>query len=464
MVSPARRKSTTTAYAFIGKVYADQATKGRKTARLVHFAISPARTTSPMARQHTLAIISPTMNNRSSGLTDDDRQDYLQRALRAADWFVNSQIRSERPWVGDHCRFLYYYYMPEKKMVPGLNWTHGRAQFVLSEAYRITKDFRYLESMELGARFMRALQPLDPYYPLTYGSIREEIPQAQHGGVLDGAQAASGFLGLYHATGNPDYLRRARAFCEFLLRTWKQDAGLPAAARYFPSEEILYGTGVYSGIHQASAIPLWHLYQITGEKQFLPVVVDAADRILRCQRADGGINCVEDIRSVPNLPFNHHWGLGDGDDKYLVRNDDGIVVVVLAAHKITGDRKYLDAMVRYADWTIANEPHERPFNAFGIQAANVYDIGQVAGKDYLPWIMANLKKHCLDLQVTGTGDPKADGGFRGEDEEGDAGIFGGTSMDYVPTRNTCYMAGLLFRLSGQGTGAGFSVFGWPTKS
>jgi len=53
---------------------------------------------------------------------------------------------------------------------------------------------------------------------------------------------------------------------------------------------------------------------------------------------------------------------------------------------------------------------------------------------------------------------RADGGFCGEDEEGDAGIFGGKATDYVPTRNTCYMAGLLFRLSGEGTGTGFSVF------
>ncbi|KKL99283.1 hypothetical protein LCGC14_1815970 [marine sediment metagenome] len=50
-------------------------------------------------------------------------------------------------------------------------------------------------------------------------------------------------------------------------------------------------------------------------------------------------------------------------------------------------------------------------------------------------------------------------GCRGEDEEGDTGVYGGDSLDYVVTRTTCYSAGTLFRLSGQGTGAGFSVFG-----
>ncbi len=392
-------------------------------------------------------------------ISDKDRTEYLARALKAADWFVNAQFRGERVWMGDNCRFLYYYYRPEKKMVPGLNWTHGRAQFVLSEAYRITGEKKYVESMELGARYMRALQPLDPYYQITYGSIREEIPQAARGGVLDGAQAASGFLALYHATGNPDYLRRGRAFCEFLRRTWRPDKGLPVWAEYFP-ERIEYERESMGCIHQASAIPFWHLYNVTGEGQFLPPLIDAADRVLRCQRDDGGVNYIEDIRTVKKVPFNHHWGLGEGDEKYLLRNDDGIVVVVLAAYRITNDRKYLDAMVRYADWTITNEPHERPYNAFGIQAANVFDIGKVAGKDYTPWILDHLKKHCLEMQVSGTGDPKADGGFCGEDEEGNAGIFGGVAKDYVPTRNTCYMAGLLYRLSGEGTGAGFSVFGW----
>lgn len=395
-------------------------------------------------------------------ISDADRSMYLDRALKAADWFVNAQVKTARPWMADHGRFVYYYYMPEKKYVPGLNWTHGRALFVLSEAYHITGNAKYLTSMELGARYVRALQPMDPYYPVTYGVFHEEIPQAPWGGILDGAQAASGLMMLYHVTGNNDYLRRARAFCDFLTRTWRADVGLARGVR-FVEETVEYMTKVSHCIHHASAIPLWHLYNITGEGQYLPVLIDAADRILRCQRADGGINYIDDIATEPNVPLNHHWGLGEGIDKYLLRNDDGVVVVVLAAYKATGDKKYLDAMVRYADWTIVNEPHERPFNAFGIQAANVLDIGAVAGKDYTAWVLDHLDKHCLKMQVSGTSDPCADGGFCGEDEEGNAGIFGGVATDYVPTRNTCYMTGVLYRLSGRGTGSGFSVFGFPGK-
>jgi hypothetical protein len=401
---------------------------------------------------------------KKAAATAKDAKDLLARALRAADWFVNAQIKCPRVWMSDHGRFLYYYFMPEKREVPGINWTHGRALFVLTDAYRATGDKRYLESMEMGARYLRALQPLDPYYPITYGSIREEIPQSPWGGVLDGAQAASGFLMLHTVTGDSDYLRRGRAFCDFLLRTWRPDKGLATKAGYYPEKiEYLSDATPWACIHHASAIPLWHLFKITGEGQYLPPLVHAADRILECQRADGGINFVSDIRAVGEPPLNHHWGLGQGDERFLLRNDDGIVVVVLAAHQVTGDRKYLDAMVRYAEWTMANEPHERPFNAFGVQANNVLDIGKAAGKDYSAWVLDNLDKHCLKLQAAGTGDPKADGGFRGEDEEGNAGIFGGVAADYVPTRNTCYMTGLLYRLSGAGQGAGFSVWGLKQK-
>jgi len=89
---------------------------------------------------------------------------------------------------------------------------------------------------------------------------------------------------------------------------------------------------------------------------------------------------------------------------------------VPAAYRITSDRNYLDAMVRYTKWIMANEPHERPFKAFGIQAANVLDIGQEAGLDFSDWVLDHVQKHCPNLQVSGSGDPRADGGFRGEDE------------------------------------------------
>ena len=385
----------------------------------------------------------------------------LKRGLKAADWFVNSQVRVEKGWRADQGCFLYYYFMPEKKWIPGINWTHGRALFVLAEAYQITGEERYLESAELGARFIMALQPMDPALTSTHGAISEQTPNCGWGGVLDGAQAASGMLMLYRVTGHPEYLRRGRAFCDFLVRNWDEKLTFPHQAQFFP-EKVIYRADDPDAVftmHWATAIPLWHLYQITGERRYLPIVAKSADHILSAQRPEGCFNFVPDPSKVGPPRLNHHQGLGEGDEKFILRNDDSIVVPVLAAHQATGDDKYLDAMVRYADWTVENEPHERPYCAFGLQAANLLDIGKAAGKDYSAWVEKNLEANCFARQVEGTGDPKADGGFRGEDEEGDAGVFGGQATDYVPTRNTCYMALLLFRLSGKGHGSGFGVYG-----
>ncbi len=392
-------------------------------------------------------------------LSAKDQKRFLNHALKAADWFVNSQLKVVKgSWDGNNGRFLYYYFMPKKLWVPGINWSHGRALFTLTDAYNITKDPRYLQSAEIGARYIRALQPLDPTYSVTYGAITERIPQENMSGFLDAAQAASGMLMLHRVTGNADYLRRGKAFCDMIVRHWREDIGMPSYATFYP-EQIHYSSEPIDTIHQAIAIALWHAFNLTGEGAYVKVIVDAANRILAAQRSDGGINAIPDIRAIEALPFNHHWGLGEGDDRYLLRNDDGIVTVALAAYKLTGDRKYLDSMVAYAEWTMANEPHERPYNAFGIQANNVLDIAKVAGKDYTSWVLDHVEKRCLAIQMLDSGDPMADGGFRGEDEEGNAGIFGGKALDYVVTRTTCYMAGTLFRLSGQGTGTGFSVFG-----
>jgi len=395
----------------------------------------------------------------STRLSARDRTAYLHRAIKAADWYVNTQLGHHRPdWNADRGRFLYYYFMPDGRYVPGINWTQGRALFVLTEAYRLTSQKKYREAAELGAAYVAALQVLDPHFKKTVGAIKETTPQANVGGMLDGAQAASGLLMLEKVTRDPRYLRRGRAFCDYLLRNFSPHKGLPWLARFEPVEEVEYDKKGHC-MAQCTAIPLWHLYRRTGDPRYLKPVLWAADFILRCQRDDGAIYYLQDPHAFPKPKMNHHEGRGTGDDIYVIRNDDAIMVVVLAAHLATRSPKYIDAAVRYADWIVKNGPLARPLCAFPIQCNNLLDIGRVAGQDYSEWVLDNLQDHLLDLQVLKSSDPKAHGGFRGEDEENEGGIFGGTSYDYVTNRMTCYSAGTLFRLSGKGTGAGFSVFG-----
>ncbi len=430
------------------------------------------------------------------GLSEKDRQFYLDAALRAADWFVAGQLCQYRPmaaqgdsrqwrdndvlpgggdasvswtegkgrmWDANRGRFPYYYFMPDGRHVPGLSWTQGRGIFVLADAYKITGDSRYLETAEFAADYIASLQFVDPHFPQVRGAIREHTPTGAWAGSLDAAQAASALILLTKVGGDKRWLARGREFCDYLMRHFDEDRGMPRKASIWPEEIVEFGdtSQIFFGIGQCAAIPLWHLFKLTGEKKYLRPLIVGADIALSLQRSDGAMNCYVDITDKKPPSLNHHWGAGEGDDRFLVQNDDGLVTLILAAHEATGDKKYLDAAVAYMRWIITNTPAERPYCVFPVWANNVLDVGKVSGEDHSDWVLDHLQSRLLDLQVTEaiSADPKALGGFRGEDEEGDSGVFGGVGTDYVVTRTTCYAAGTLFRLSGKGTGAGFSVFG-----
>ncbi|MCG3180158.1 MAG: hypothetical protein BIFFINMI_02515 [Phycisphaerae bacterium] len=429
-------------------------------------------------------------------ISETDRKAHLGRALAAADWFVHTQQGQWRPYEDDRLvwddhyftsetfeghrdkskswsdsrgiafntnrgRFLYYYYLPDGRFVPGLNWTMGRALFVLSDAYKITGDEKYRQSAEFGAKYIESLVVTDPHYDQCLGAIRELIPQGIVSGMLDAAQAASALILLEKLTGQSNWLRLGRMFCDFLLRHWTPERGLPSKAILWPQQKIEFGDFARSCIHYCTIIPLWHLYRRTGEKKYLTPVLWAADQVVENYQLENGALATLPVAALdkakPPSP-NHHHGIGEGRDKFLLRNDDSILTVVLAAWLETGDRKYLDSANAYVRWTVSAPAIQPPYCVFPIQANNVLDVAAAGGEDHIDWVLANLPR-LLALQVAGTGNPLADGGFRGEDEQGEGGVFGGKSMDYVVTRVTAYAAGTLYRLSGRGTGAGFSAWG-----
>jgi len=266
----------------------------------------------------------------ASSISEQDRKVCLEKALKAADWFVNSRYQGDHRFDANNGRCLYYHFMPERRSLPGINWSHGRAMFVLAEAYKISGDDKYLEAARGCGRFVRALQQLDPARPVSYGVFAEESPTCGFAGMLDGAQAASGLLMLHEVSGDEGCLRGGRAFCDFLVRNWREGAALPGQVRFDPDNVHSSAAVVTKCMHHCTAIPLWHLHRITGEACYVPPLLDAADRILKCQRPEGPFNFVEDTDGVELPAPNHHEGYGDGDERYILRNDDGIVTVVTA--------------------------------------------------------------------------------------------------------------------------------------
>lgn len=390
-------------------------------------------------------------------LSASKKKEFLDRFLLAADWFKNTQLGEYRPhWNADRGRFLYYYYKKDGRYIPGINWTQGRAISILAEAYKITKNKSYLESAELGARYLIALQQMDPYYPNVVGVFKEETPQGERGGILDGAQAAASFLFLYDVTKNKDYLRRAQAFCDFGVKHFNSKMGLPSKVLFYPKVEVKHLWR--ETIHWCGAIAFWHLYQIKKKPEYRKVILTSVDRMLENQIDNGAFLHIKNKEPILPKP-NHHHGYGEGLERLLLRNDDGLITLILAAYRITKSSVYKNACLKYAEWLLENGAMKRPYCSFPIQASTLLDIGAEFKQDYSPWVLERLDKQLLKLQVTKTKDKKALGGFCGEDEEGDTGVFKGNTLDYVTTRMTCYCAGTLLRLSGKGNGAIFSVNG-----
>ena len=398
-------------------------------------------------------------------ISETDKIQYLERFTKAANWFANSQlidVHYKNAWNSERGRFMYQYHMPSKQYVPGINWTQGRGLFVLTEAMKLANTPELTEAAYRAYRFVSALQITDPYYAQVHGAIKECASQGSLCGTLDGAQAASGLLLYAHVTGDPDAQRRGQAFCDFLLRNFDDNLGCPASAELYPepSVESFSGYG-QNAIGQCAAIPCWHLYCTTGDKKYLKPILWGADYVLECQRADGALHNVKDISKVEPATPDHHEGRGEGDERYVLHNDDGIATLMLSAYLATKDKKYLDCMVGYADWITTQPVEERPYCAFPVRANTLLDVGKFTGKDYSPWVLDHLDKHLLQLQVLDSDDPNAQGGFLGEDEQDEGGVFGGTSLEYVTTRMTCYAAGTLLRLSGKGLGFGFSPLSIP---
>ncbi len=84
---------------------------------------------------------------------------------------------------------------------------------------------------------------------------------------------------------------------------------------------------------------------------------------------------------------------------------------------------------------------------------------QTGRKDYLDWVLDNLKAGLLNLRIT---DRKSEdhGAFKGEDEPA-KWYYGGQQDEYTNMRTNAYAAMMLFKLADpKNWCAGYSAFGW----
>lgn len=359
-------------------------------------------------------------------------EDLIQRILWAGDWFVRAQCRMRRPyWDANHGRFPYNTHLPTGRTVWGLNWSCARGIMVLIAADQLRPDERYMEAARAAAEYIELLQVLDPRRESEHGAIREEVPQSRQMNMRDQAEAASAMLYLGVYLGEPRLVDNARLWAEWYLdKAVDPSTGWPCMHRE-PDGTWTRGNQYFL---MANGLCLYHLGKRTGNERYLREgVLRPADYALaHCFHATGALKMGEQT----------------------VFNEDGAIITLMAAHRLSGDQRYRRAVERHMELVMDLSLPVPSYSGLGSLLICAAEMARVW---HSPSALAYIGKalpHLLVLQITDSQAAER-GAFIGEDESPEW-YSGGTHADYVTTRATAYGALALARIEGSVVTGGYS--------
>lgn len=375
-----------------------------------------------------------------------------EAGLNGARWFVNSQVRMQKPyWDANHGRFIYTRHLPSKATVLGLNWTQGRGIFCLLAAWELTGDPVFLETAIRAGNYIKILQIYDaPENQRRQFAIREQVPQSWESAPRDASEACLALLFLYRATRDKSYLKHAADYETWFSRNVWNDERWPV------NFVTLTSTGRDLSVRsfQAGNAPIfYYLYLATGKKRYLRDLVRMADQtIARFIHADG---------SIRSGKIDPHHTLGSGE----VLNDDGLMGALLCAYQATGRAKYLDVCKRHSAWIRASVRPPLPIvSGLPCMCTFMVELSAISGEPaHEAWAVETLKRHVLPLQVRAPKDPMTGGAFRGEDEP--VHYYGpktAKKTDFITTRVTAYATLACLKVAGI-VGPYYGALGWDRK-
>ncbi len=270
---------------------------------------------------------------------DDPKQAmrYEVAARLSAFWFVQNQCKPDEPWGGirdsaDNGRYIYEYFV-------STGWSRamgvwGQANGILaclacaaavpgpSIENKGLKNHCYLSAVRAG-RYLMSLQVLDGRKPHALGGFREHSPTTGFSYPRDAATGSFGLLALYRLTGHQEYLDRAVMFGDWYRTYGSDESGWPHVTFFFETGKTQDEAA--KGIWQAGGALTYHyLYELTGEKKWLEALRPVADRTVELLNAG---------ETESTGAASHHGMRG---------NDDFASLLMLAAYKQYGDRRYLE--------------------------------------------------------------------------------------------------------------------------
>ena len=391
---------------------------------------------------------------------------YLAAALKAADWFTNTQVRMKKPhWDANHGRLVYTYHLPTRNRVHGISWTQGRGIITLLAAWEATGKGAYLRTAIQAGEYIKHLQILDAREPRRFGAIREECPASWYVYPRDALEAALGLVFLHRATGDGEWLHRARIFGDWFVNQamaeengeWTRGAFYlypEDKARHLTGRSFCLGGGIYFFAHLARA---------TGngfylDRAFKPLL---ATQLRDYVREDGVVLAHAKGERSERAGTAHHGARGERFRDVAV-NDDCCGLTTLVGWKALGDDRCLELARGYADWMLGTEYPLPNHAGTPLHALTLMETSRATGeKKYAAFAAERLAPLFMKHQVAGSQDPAVEGAFRGEDEPAEYyGPKGSDPLEFVNTRVTAYAASALFKLDGTVFGPYYSAFDW----
>jgi len=357
-------------------------------------------------------------------------------ARKIADWIRHVQypVTQDHPGAGAFPWLIF----PHGEEIHANNWNLAFAIMGLSDAAEAFGDEKFDQAAIDMARFLKTLQIFDPFTPSHYGAFREMTPQTPWCYTRDALSAAWSFLRLYERTGEREYFVRAKLWGKWFLRQGLDEDGWPRWGVFFgdmmPGDSIQMSPELQGCFQGGSLNFLFQMARISGDVRWTgPEFINIADHLVRFIQQDNGL--FKTIERSTKKPPTH-----DPQNGLHRINDDLNTLGLLSAFRLTGNRRYLEAVEKYINTTFSMQKEDGSFDSSRASIAVVLNILYEAD-DLLEFPEVSSEKvgrayaKLLNSQCDGHENLRMKGGMI--EEEGGS---------YVCARSSCYSLIVLLKI------------------